>query len=230
MSVSNDYKYVFNREAVKIYDIDGTQVGSVADAKRLMQDTAERAPSDGGYLGTQIDWRIPLVQYGGPEIRPGFVIVDLNNVAYKVQEADPPGTYRGTWNLYCLSLRALGHTVVVRLPTNVTDAATRRSPTYPRPFPRSPAIQETGEEEILFQGVVTGLRRYYSIWVLSEPRIETGAVLVDERNYVYAYDRIDNRRRLDQWWRSSAIPTHEPYTLPTAVPPAARATKSSRTP
>lgn len=197
IDMSSYYLASPNREAVKLNDNKGNFLCAIADAKRLRQDVIERMPSHGEYIGTDVDFRLPATQVD-TEVLPGYFILDANNVAYTVIDTDAPHL-NSVWMCNCLALRVLGHTVQIYLPTDLTDSANSPITDQSKNIPvQSCAIQETGEEEIIFQGVVQGLRRKYSIWLLSEPRIDTGAILKDERGYVYSYDSLANRRNINE--------------------------------
>jgi len=204
LNTSAGFAVVSNREQVTLYDNLGNNLGSIQQAKRLMQDNAEKAPSHGEYLGIACDWRLPKQYCPSGEILPGFKIVDQFNVAFTIQDVDPPGTYQGTWNCYCLSLRVMGHTITIKTPANATDSYASPLVTLSSLAAQPAAIQEVSEELINFQrtrdglGGVHGLRRYYNIWILTEPRLVEGTIITDERGYLYQLQRQINRRRLDE--------------------------------
>jgi hypothetical protein len=105
-----DYGYIANRETVTLYDKAGSVQCTVISAKRLMQDLGERAPSDGNYLRTAIDWRLPGDNVSGT-VTPGCTILSFENLASIVLAVDPPGAYKGTWNCECQALMVMGYTV-----------------------------------------------------------------------------------------------------------------------
>lgn len=197
LDTASDHLYVANRETVSLYDAAGTYLGPVENAKRLREAIIEQAPSHGEYLGQPCDWRLPAA--AATVIRPGFHVLDAGSVSYVVLDADPPSTYRGVWHLFCTSLRAIGHRIVWHLPTDHTDAYASPLTDQSATLEEQPcAIQEVRSEEVVFQGVVQGLRRHYDIWTMREDRLPLGTIGVDDRGYKFQVAGQRNRNRLDE--------------------------------
>jgi len=204
LQLASDYKYLANREKVTLFDLNMNPY-VVTDAKRLLQDVAERQPSHGEYLATVVDWRVPAVQVAG-SIQPGWTVVDTDAVSYVVLEVDPPGTYGGQWHLYCQSLMVLGHMLTVVLPVDQTDSYGSPITNQNNTLPAQPAaIQEQSKELVKFQDVVHGFRYHYSIWIMQELRLAEGSIATDERGYVYQIESQRNRRRLEELVELEAI-------------------------
>jgi hypothetical protein len=198
LNIANDYAYVVNREAVRVYDRHGVPMGVVADAKRIGQGKHERAPSEGQYIGLTCDWRLPGSEVS-QEIVPGCFITDSLGVAYGVLSVDPPGTYQGCYRCSCIALMVVGHTITWHLPANAPDAY--GSPVIDQSgtlAPQSCAIQEVLCVPVLFQGVVSGFRRTYQIWLLGDVTLAVGATGVDEDGRVYTVQAVTTRNRLDE--------------------------------
>jgi hypothetical protein len=198
LTTAADYKYVVNREAVRVYSRLGIIQGVVADAKRLMQGKRERQPSEGQYIGLACDWRLPGCEVV-TEIVPGCFIVDSAGISYVVLSVDPPGTYQGTYNCSCIALMVVGHTITWHLPTVQTDSygspLVDTSATLPAQLC---AIQEMACEEVLFQGVVQGFRRTYLIWIMGDVTLSFGATGIDGTGKVYTVKSVNTRDRLDE--------------------------------
>ena len=195
---TNNYLYTANLEAVRLYDRAGVMAGAVASAKRLSPGTFERAPADGQYIGTVIDFRLPAAQVVAT-ILPGFKIVDDDSVVYVVTDVDPPGTWGGIWRCFCIALLAFTRRITWHLPTDSIGSdgspITDQSSTLPE---EDCAIQEVRSEEVMFQGIVQGFRRHYDIWLLTDPRLPVGTIGVDDRSYTYQVTGQRNRNRLDE--------------------------------
>lgn len=205
LDISPHHLYVANREQIRLYDRHGIMLGSVPNAKRLMQGRAERQPSGGQYLGTAVDWRIPYEEFAG-DILPGSFITDSAGASFCVLAVDPPGSYFGTWNCRCVALMVLGHTITWHLATNQTDAF--GSPIVDQSATLATvacAIQEVACEEILFQGIVQGFRRTYAIWLLGDITLAYGAVGVDDTGKIYTVQSVSARQRLDELIRVECV-------------------------
>jgi hypothetical protein len=205
LNTSSHYTWLANREAVRVYNRLGVALGTVPDAKRLMQGLGERARSGGTYIGTSIDWRLPRVQILAA-ISPGCFIVDGDGIAYTVVAVDPPGTYRGTWNCRCVALMVVGSTITWHLPVRAVDAYGSPNINQASTLATTAAgINEQLCEEVNFQGIVTGFRRTYAIWVLGDVALEVGCVGVDQAGKVYTVKAVHNRTKLDELLMVEAV-------------------------
>ena len=163
LSAANTYRYFANRETVTLLDAGGNAQGTVVDAKRLRQNTGERAPSAGKYVAVPVDFRLPTANVVAT-IMPGWIVVDAASVAYTVQEVDPPSTYNATWNCFCLQLFVVADSVTITLPVDSTDAYSSPITSAGTPVSYQAHIQFEQQVEEVFQGVQF-LRNYYRIWV-----------------------------------------------------------------
>jgi hypothetical protein len=186
---------VAGREPCQLRNAAQTTNLVVIDAKRLMEDVAEQAPSDGSYLGQLCDWRLPAVHVTR-EIIPGDVIFDSDMVAYVVQAVDQP-QFNDVWHCYSLRLIALGDTIGIKPPVDSTDAYT--SPlTHHSSLPiQACAVQEEDRELVTFQNK-RGYRRKFSIWVLTQPELAFGTLLVDGNKVTYVVETVIQKTRIDE--------------------------------
>jgi hypothetical protein len=193
-----------NRETLTVFDPNGLSLGVVTDAKRLMSDDEERAPADGKYVVTHIDFRLPVATLSAT-VLPACTIIDAAQMAYRVLAVDPPGTYNGTWNCYCAMLRVFRDTVTIKFPTNLTDTfaspITDQSATI---LAQPAAIQEISAELVEFQHK-KGFRKRYSIWILTDPTLPLGSLLIDQNGIVYVVESVENRNRIDELTRITCI-------------------------
>ena len=204
LNTASHYTYLANRETVRVYSRLGAALGTVTDAKRLMQGASDKR-SGGAYIGTGCDWRIPRAKYVGT-IVPGCFIVDGDGVAYTVIGVDPPGTYLGTWNCRCVALAVVGSTITWHLPVRAIDAYGSPDINQAATLGTTPAgINEQACEEVLFQGVVTGFRRTYAIWVVGDVALEIGCVGVDQTGKAYTVKAVHNRTKLDELLMVEAV-------------------------
>jgi len=204
LQTTSHYTYLCNREAVRVYSQAGSLLQAVADAKRLMQGQADRR-SGGTYLGTGCDWRLPHAQIVAT-VTPGCFIVDGDGVAYTVIAVDPPGTYHGTWNCRCVALLVVGSTITWHVPTRAIDAYGSPDINQAATLATTAAgINERACEEVLFQGVVTGFRRTYAIWVLGDVALEIGCIGVDQAGKVYTVTAVRTRSKLDELLEVEAV-------------------------
>lgn len=201
LDTSLDYLFMVNREAITLYDAQGTSLGAVNDCIRLGGDLREQAPSDGNYLGYHISWRLP--QPNTPEaIRPGFKIRDGRNYIHTVQKVSNPSAWNESWNCSCLALMVFNHTITVYLPTDGTDDYASPLTTVATPGDGSltnlpAAIQERRCEIVNYQGK-QGLRHHYSVWLLIENELAQGTILKDENNTEYRVLGTIQRKRIDE--------------------------------
>ena len=204
LATTSHYTYLANREVVRIYGRDGTALGVVADAKRLMQGASDKR-SGGAYIGTGVDWRLPHAQVTAT-IVPGCFITDGDGVAYTIIAVDPPGTYHGTWNCRCVALMVVGSTITWHLPTRAVDAYGSPDINQAATLGTTPAgINEQACEEVVFQGVVQGFRRTYAIWILGDVALEIGCYGVDQTGKIYTVTAVFQRDKLDELMHVEAV-------------------------
>jgi hypothetical protein len=198
VTIPDAYAYAVNLEAVRLYTRAGVPLGVVADAKRLGSGRAERAPSEGEYIGQGVDWRLPASEVTA-DLMPGCLVTDVQGVAYTILGCDAPGPMRGWWRCSCIALTVMGHTITWHLPANRTDQ-------YGSPIvdlsgtlaPMPAAIQEIGCEEILFQNIVQGFRRTYAVWLAADVTLAFGAIGVDNLGRTLTVKSVSTRNRLDE--------------------------------
>lgn len=195
---TNDYQYVVNREAVRLYDRNGVLLGTVADGKRLGEGLAERAVSDGKYLSRPVSWRLPDSEVTASLV-PGCFIADVPGLAYTILSLDPPGTYHGVWRCTTIALMVLRDTITWHLPANLGDSYGSPAIDQSGTIPAQPAaIHGVGQVEVLFQGVVSGFRKLYKVWTLQEIPPLLGTVGVDQNGVIYTVASVQNQRRLGE--------------------------------
>jgi hypothetical protein len=199
LNTSGDFSVIANRERVTLYNPLGVGQGAVPDSKRLMQDVSERAKAGGNYLGLQVDFRLPAINVSAI-IQPGWMITDVSGVIYTVQDVDPPGTYNGTWNCYCLALYAINSTLQLQTPTDSTDAYLSPITTQTNlNTPVQAAIHEIDNEYLdEFQGK-QGYRRHFQAWVMQQiAYLPLGSLVVDQTATVYVVGSVRNRKQIDE--------------------------------
>jgi hypothetical protein len=195
---THDYERVANREAVRLYDRNGAALGVVADAKRLGEGLAERAVSAGKYLSMRIGWRLPACQVTA-DLQPGCFIADVSGLAYTILSLDPPGTYLAVWRCTCIALMVLADQITWHLPARVGDSYGSPTINQSATIPAQPAaIHGYGQEEVLFQAVVSGFRKLFKVWTLQEIPTQLGTIGVDQNGVVYTLSAVQNQRRLDE--------------------------------
>lgn len=205
LNTSTHYTYLANREAVRVYTRAGAMLGSVPDAKRTKTPTEERARAGGVYIGTGCDWRLPRIQITASLV-PGCFVVDSEGVAYVIQGLDPPGSWGGQWNCRCLALMVLGNTIVWHLPTRQVDSF--GSPDLDQSSTLGPmpaGITEQMQEEVIFQGIVSGFRRHFNIWVMGQMALPLGTIGVDQSGLTYTVKGVTQIRVLDQLLTIEAV-------------------------
>lgn len=198
LNTSADGRHVSNLETVRLYTAAGVAAGTVSGAKRIGQTKRERAPSEGQYVGTAVDWRLPAVGVA-QEVQPGWRIVGSDGLAFIVLAVDHPGRHNGVYRCACIALRVMGHAITWKLPTKVPDLYGSPILDQSASIASGPcAIQEVACEEVLFQGVSSGFRRTFHIWVLFDVVLQAGTIGVDENGSIYAVQAVQTRNRLDE--------------------------------
>jgi hypothetical protein len=197
LNTSGLYRGIVNTEAIRVYDRDGIPIGSAATAKRLGSGIGERESSDGKYLSDNTDFRIPVDQFPG-SILPGWYITDTVGTAYTVLSCDEPGSYRGWWRCRCVSLMVLADRITWKLPARFTDGAASPLIQQTAIAEQAAAIQEQGQAPIQFQGVVSGLRKHFTIWTLQAIPDTLGVIGIDAHGLTYTLGSILRQRRLDE--------------------------------
>jgi hypothetical protein len=127
------------------------------------------------------------------------MITDTGGVVYTILSIDPPNYLSKFWRAHCVSLMVLGHQITWTLPTPATD--TFKSPLVNRAGTLGPydaAIHEQEREPIVFQGVVQGFRRAFSIWTVKDEALPMGTIGRDQNGITYTVRSIRNRKRLEE--------------------------------
>lgn len=204
LRMANDFRFIANRESITLFNQAGSQVCVVNDAKRLMQDLAERAPSNAQYLYIPIDWRLPG-QNVTQAVQPGWIIKDATTIAYVVQEVDPPGTYQGTYNCSCLSLMAMGNTVHYIAATGAASDTGARTVTDTTGSTEYPCGIQPTSKSIRDQYRTKSMPEMFDIWIATDPTgtglistAKAGDMLVDENSVNYEIMEITERLRIDE--------------------------------
>ena len=201
-------RYLPNREMVTVYYRSPASTQLVPHAKRVVNDVAEKEPSDGAYQVQRLGFLLPSDEVVG-EPQPGDYIEDANGGIYTVLDAGEPAM-QSTWRLACQRLRIedLGHTVTIYLPQDSIDS--RNSPITT--LPAAPegltdvraAIQQTSNEVVEYQGR-KGTRYHYSIWTYIQTDVPLGTVIVDETNQRYKVTGSSNRTRIDELLKITCV-------------------------
>jgi hypothetical protein len=205
ITIPDAYAYAVNLEAVRLYTRRGAPLGVVANAKRLGGGRAERAPSEGEYIGKGADWRLPASGVTA-DLMPGCVIVDSAGIAYTILGCDLPGMMGGWWRCSCIALTVLGHTITWHFPTKQTDAFGSPIVDLLATWPTMVcAIGEVACEEVLFQGIVQGFRRTYAVWLAADVALSFGAYGVDDLGRILTVKAVGNRNRIDELLRVDCV-------------------------
>ena len=165
LNTGKTYRAWSNRETVSLFNAAGQSQGVVVDAKRLRQNTAEAARSQGKYLRNSIDFRLPAANVASGPIIPGWYVVDSSSVAWVIQELDEPSTYGATWNCYCIQLQIVADVVTVTRPVDSTDAYSSPITTAGMPITYQGHIQFDYNFVDDFQGAQY-VRAFYKVWLM----------------------------------------------------------------
>jgi hypothetical protein len=170
-----------------------------------MPNDEERMPSDGKYVVTHCDFRIADVKTTVSEILPGYSIVDSAQMAYRVLSVDPPSTYLGVFNCYSVELRVFRDTITIKLPSDSIDFDSSPLTAHNSTITAQPAaIQEISAEFVEFQHK-KGFRKRFSIWLLTDPVLPLGSLLVDQSGVTYVVEAVQNRNRIDELTLITAV-------------------------
>lgn len=220
LDISNDYKWIANRETITLLDTNGSTIVAVADSKRLMQNQAEREPSLGHYTEVSVDFRLPSPITDGfhlspIDVIPGMFVVDGDSVQYVVLAVDPPSTYGDVWKCNCMMLLATHDTISILIASCDGSSATGARPVtwtpivtnYPSaggttmPAAIQPRTQGVDDPQFgtLTSPEVWDIYLSLTVAASGDPSvIKAGSLVQDQNGVQYEIMEVLDRDRLDR--------------------------------
>lgn len=194
------YQFWPHRESITLFGPVGTSLllpwtatsydtWSLTDCKRRAPTTKEIVQSGGAILTSDLVWLIPeairVSLAVAANLRPGYIVRDINSNDWTVLEVQPLGRFGQTWRLVTrnlISYFALTQLATVTRPNITVDTAGKRMPTYASVYTdvRCRLQEQTGAAELVHDGRVA-VRRFDLItatrlFLTAEDRVTVGGL------------------------------------------------------